>query len=127
MTPDTVDRQFQELGYAPDYPPDVIRGVRLNDAQYDDYVRLSGRLAKMQLEQLVSHPNWNAVPDDSKLSLMKATINKARNLAQTAVMIKSQGGDNDIMKQATDAKLAMARAVPAEQPEQPEQEAAVAE
>lgn len=113
---DPVDRQFAALGYKPDYPPDTIRGVKLNDQQYDDYVKLSGKLSKMQLDQLVAHPQWNNVPDDSKLSVMKATIDKARDIAQTAIMVKYQGSQNDIMHKATNAKLAMMEAARTPEP-----------
>lgn len=103
---DIVDQQLQALGYQPDYPPRAIRGVHLNDAQYDDYVRIAGRLSKMQLESLVSQAEWSAVPDASKLPIMRGIIRKSRDIAQTSIMLKSQGGENDIVRKATDAKLA---------------------
>lgn len=103
---DPVDAEFERLGHTPDYPPDTIRGVKLTDGQFDDYVRISGKLAKSQLDSLVGMPQWDSIPDPSKLSLMKATIAKSRDIAQTAIMMKSMGTPNDIVRTATDAKLA---------------------
>jgi hypothetical protein len=103
---DPVNRQFQSLGYVPDYPPETIRGVHLTPEQYDDYVRVAGRLSKIQLDSLVNAPQWNAIPDESKLSLMKATIQKGRDIAQNQIMMKSLGSENDIIRKATDAKAA---------------------
>lgn len=110
---DPVDRQFKALGYTPGFPIDVIRKVRLTGQQYDDYIRISGSLAKMQLDQLLAWPQWNAIPDVSKLSMMKKIIRKSRDIAQTTLMVQGQGTDNDIMRQASDAKAAALAAQPA--------------
>jgi hypothetical protein len=107
---DPVDKQFQILGYAPDYPPETIRGVRLTPDQYDEYVKLSGKLSKMQLDKMIVAPQWNAIPAEGRLDLMKGAIQKGRDIAATAIMIKAQGSGNDIMRRATDAKLSRASA-----------------
>lgn len=109
---DPVDQQFKTLGYTPGYPPETIRGVKLTDGEYDDYVRLSGRLAHMRLESLVEDLDWNARPGGQRLELMKHQIDVARKFAQSAIMMKEQGGSHDIMALATAAKLARMNATP---------------
>lgn len=100
------EQNIEAIGYQPYYPPKAIRGVHLNDQQYDDYVRISGRLSKASLQTLFSHPEWPSIPDPSKLSIVNGIVQKSRDIAQTAVMLKSQGSQNDIIQKATDAKLA---------------------
>lgn len=51
---------------------------------------------------------WSSLPTATRRSIMQATIQQARDIAATAVMLQSQGGPHDIMKAATDAKLAAA-------------------
>jgi hypothetical protein len=61
---------------------------------------------------------WNALPPASQRSILQAIIQQSRDVAATAVMLQSQGGPNDIVKAAGDAKLAAAPSVPS-QPEAP--------
>lgn len=105
---DPVNQEMERIGYTPKPPMDTIRGVKLTDAQYDDYARTSGRLAHMRLEGLVQMPAWDQIPTAQRLSTVRSVVSKARDMAATQIMLQSQGSDNDIVKQATAAKMAKA-------------------
>jgi hypothetical protein len=49
---------------------------------------------------------WPTLPDAAKTGIMRAVIKKARESAANSIMIESQGGQNDIVRQAADRKLA---------------------
>lgn len=103
---DETDEELDRLGYMPDYPPETIRGVALNPDQYDNYVRMAGKLSKASLDGYIKNPGWSVLSDAEKLALVRKTIAHARDMAQTAVMSSSLGSENDIVKKATDAKAA---------------------
>lgn len=103
---DPVNQEFERLGYTPSFPMDTIRGQKLTGDQFQQYSQMAGRLSHMRLEALVSSPGWDTIPAPTRLSVMKSAIRKSRDIAATSVMLQSQGSPHDIMKQATDAKLA---------------------
>lgn len=103
---DPVNQEFDRLNYTPGFPMNTIRGQKLDDAQFHQYVQLAGRMAHMRIEQLVQSPGWDAIPSATRLSVMKAAIRKSRDIAATSIMLQSQGSSHDIMKAATDAKMA---------------------
>lgn len=109
---DPVNKAFEQVGYTPGFPMDTIRGVKLDHAQYDDYVKTAGRISHMRLEELVSSPGWDQIPAANRLAVMKDVIRKSRDMAATSIMLQSQGSDHDILRQATEAKRAQL-AVPA--------------
>ena len=51
---------------------------------------------------------WDALPPDTRRSIMQTIIQQSRDTAATAVMLQSQGGPNDIVKGAAQAKIAAA-------------------
>lgn len=103
---DPVNKAFERVGYTPGFPMDTIRGQKLTPEQFDQYVQLSGRLSHMRLEALVTSNGWDSIPAPTRLSVMKSAIRKSRDIAATSIMLQSQGTPHDIMKAATDAKLA---------------------
>jgi hypothetical protein len=94
------------LKYFPAAPQRKIRGVALTDQQYDDYVRLSGRMAHQQLELIVRMPGFAGLSDGVRHDMIAKEITKSRELAATAVMMQSQGTANDIIAQALANKRA---------------------
>ena len=49
---------------------------------------------------------WQTIPVSSRRKIMQNVVEKCRDIAATTVMLQSQGTDNDIIKQATEAKTA---------------------
>lgn len=49
---------------------------------------------------------WQSLPMAVQRSIMRSVIQQSRDQAANVVMMESQGSDNDIVKQATDARLA---------------------
>lgn len=103
---DELDEELDRLGYVPDYPPETIRGVQTTPEQYDNYVRIAGKLSKASLDGYIKNPGWGMLADAQKTALIRKTIAHARDMAQTAVMSGALGSENDIVKKATDAKQA---------------------
>lgn len=103
---DPVNKEATAAGLALHFPTQKINGVKLTDAQYEEYIHLSGSLAHQRLEQVIEMPSWDSLPSGARLKIMKTVISSSRKSAQSAIMIEAQGSANDILKQSTDAKMA---------------------
>jgi len=49
---------------------------------------------------------WSALPPATRKSIMQTVIQQSRDAAATAIMLQAQGGPSDIIKAATDRKMA---------------------
>ncbi len=101
---DPVNQALERLEYFPGQPLRQIRGVQLTDQQYDDYSRTAGRMAKMQLDKLVTLPAFAHAPPEAQRDMMKNLVESARKGAADLEMMQNPS----IIKQATDAKRAEA-------------------
>lgn len=106
---DPVYKAMEDANVFPAQAERKIRGVQLTDQQYDDYVRISGRTMHMQLASVVSMPGFDQVPPEMRRELITKVISGSREAARSIVMMQSAGGPNDIIRQATDSKLALLR------------------
>lgn len=105
---DPVNLELLRLGVAPSQPERKIRGVQLDDQQYDDFSRIAGRFAKLRLNEAIQMPGWNTMPDAVKIKLIDSIISGSREMARGQVMMHSAGTNNDIMQKAIDNKKALA-------------------
>lgn len=108
---DPVNQEASRLGLYLGFPSQKIRGVQLTGDQYAQYVQTSGRMAHMQLQNLVSSSGWDAVPDAAKLQEMKSVIRDSREASAAAIMLQARGTPHDIIQQATAAKAAASGAL----------------
>jgi hypothetical protein len=100
--PDRVDDELLRLNkYYPANARKNIMGVPLNERQYDDYVRISGRYAKMQLLHDMNSDYWASADDETKIAMVKADIEAAREQARDAIM----GSDPTIWQRAAALKM----------------------
>jgi len=99
---DPVNKAMLDLGISPAAVLPNIRGVQLNPQQYDDYARLSGRMAKQRLDVIVNSPDWQTWPPQTRHDVIQETIRQSRETARGVVMAKYP----DIVRQATANKLA---------------------
>ena len=79
-----------------------VRGVQLDDRQYDDLQRIGGRLAKIRLDAFTNLPQFRELPDEMQVELIHKTINAAREAARTLLMMQNP----DIITKAIVAKVA---------------------
>jgi hypothetical protein len=97
-----------DAGYFPAMPLRKIRGVDLTDQQYDDYARISGRLAKMQLNTFVGSPGFGTLPASVRHEQIQKIVTGSRETAAAMIMMRSP----DIITKAMDAKTAKLRGEP---------------
>lgn len=108
---DPVNQAMMRLGIYPALPERKIRSVKLTDQQYDDYSRISGQLAKAQLDEIVASPNFNQPGTDYKQTeLVKKVIEAARENARNIIIKQNP----EIAKEATDKKYKLSSKVPAQ-------------
>jgi hypothetical protein len=88
------------LNWAPPKLDREIRGVKLTDQQYDDYARIAGRAAKMQLNQIVARPGFDQMPANIRLIEMRKAVEAARHMAASAMIMQGIGTDHDIAQKA---------------------------
>lgn len=98
---DPVDLALLNVGYYPGPVPRKIRGVALTDQQYDDFARISGRMAKMQLNAMVQMPAFATLPASIRQEMLHEAIVSSRENARSLIMMQYP----DIIRQATDAKV----------------------
>jgi hypothetical protein len=99
---DPTLQAMRRLGLFPAYAEPQIRGVPLTDGQYDDFVRLSGRMMKPRLDAVIAEPRFATLSPATQRDLVAATIKSAREAARTLVMMQNPM----IITEATKAKLA---------------------
>lgn len=94
------DNKLDATGYIPNFPGDTIKGVKLTDQQYRQYIQMSGTFAKARLQNLLDSPSFgNAKPEIQRLEI-KQFIQGARNQAQGTLEKLSKGTSNDILAKA---------------------------
>ena len=101
---DPVNRTLLELGVNVDQPRRQIGGVDLTSRQYDDYTRISGRLAKTMLDGIIS-PQFRSMPSSAQIDTIKSIVNQARAMARAEVGIGSLGTEDDIIEKGLDLRL----------------------
>lgn len=95
------DNKLDATGYIPNFPGDTIKGVKLTDQQYRQYIQMSGTFAKARLQNLLDSPSFgNAKPEIQRLEI-KQFIQGARNQAQGTLEKLSKGTSNDIIDKMT--------------------------
>lgn len=85
---DPVNTELVRLGEFPAHPEQKIRGVKLNDAQYDEFQMTAGRLAKVQLDGLVNSEGWQTMPDFAQKELIQNTIRGSRQTASGLMQMR---------------------------------------
>lgn len=103
---DPTDRVLDRLGIYPGQPKRTIRGVQLTDAQYDEYARTRGRMAKQRVDVLVNTPGFSLQPPLIQVQSIRAVMESATTQAEALVMAHSYGTKDDIVRKAIEAKQA---------------------
>ncbi len=106
LSRDPVNKAMLDLGIHPGPVSPRIRGVLLNEQQYDDYARIAGRMAKMRLDVIVRSPDWQRFPPHVKHDVIEGVIRGSRETARGIMLMKYP----DIVAQATQNKLDRLRA-----------------
>jgi hypothetical protein len=100
---DPVNQRMVALGMGPAWPERKIRGIELTPQQYDDYSRSAGRLAKMQLDKIVTSPGFAQSPEAAQREVISKTITGAREASRAPIMMQNNGA---ILKQAAQNRSA---------------------
>lgn len=78
---DPVNLAMEQLGVYPAQIERRIRNVPLTEAEYDDYSRLAGRMAKLRLDTIVRSPDFAQWSAHAKHDVMADMIAKCREAA----------------------------------------------
>jgi len=78
---DPVTKEAERVGLPLTLPPNTIRGVKLTDEQYDDYIRISGQTAHMRLEQLMGDQQYQQEPAAQQLKQLVSARTASRHEA----------------------------------------------
>ena len=101
---DPVNRTLLELGVNVDQPRRQISGVDLTPQQYDDYSRVSGRLAKTMLDGIVG-PQFRSMLPGIQIDTIKSIVNQARAMARAELQIGNLGTEDDIVEKGQELRL----------------------
>lgn len=78
---DPVNRELVALEISPAPPLRKIKGVGLNDEQYDMYRMVAGRSAKSQLDAMVNSDGWSSMPEFARKEVIENTVRDSRQKA----------------------------------------------
>lgn len=98
---DPVNRTLLELGVNLAQPKRKIAGVELTDEQYDDYVRISGRLAKNMLDGIIT-PEFRSLQPGVQVEVIQKVVNSARAMARAQIGLQYLGSEDDIIQKGVD-------------------------
>jgi hypothetical protein len=101
MSRDPVNLALLDLGVFPALPERKIRNVQLDDQQYDDFSRISGRMTKMRLDAIVNSPDFRTWPNNVRHDVISEVITQSREAARGIMMMKYP----QIPQQATQLRL----------------------
>lgn len=112
VSDDPVNKAMIESGYFPSALGKKIRGVELTPQQYDDYSRVAGRMAKMQLDTIVKIPGFSQLPALERLTLMRSAVEGSRESARSLILLQNP----ELIQEAIKAKVGVEMAVPGDTP-----------
>ena len=101
---DPINRTLLELGVNVDQPRRQIGGVDLTPQQYDDYTRVSGRLAKTMLDGIIGD-RFRSMPPGAQIDTIKSVVNQARAMARSEVRIGSMNTEDDLIEKGQELRL----------------------
>jgi len=104
MNTDPVNLKMAELGMSKAPVEKVIGGVKLSEAQYDEYAKYSGQLAKKLLDGLVTQPSFTANPLGVQAMVIKKVIDGAHAAGKAHVLMESMGTVDDLVKKGLDVR-----------------------
>lgn len=99
---DPVNKALLDAGFFPSKVQRKISGVELSDKQYDDYARISGRMTKQRLGEIVQMQGFEQLPKFVREEMMRKTVEASRRAAREAVMMRYP----EILQKAVAAKEA---------------------
>jgi hypothetical protein len=85
---DPVNIAMIQLGISPAQVERKIRNIDLDDGQYDDFSRLSGRMSKQRLDMIVRSPDFQSWPNNIKVNVITEVIRQSREAARGMMMMK---------------------------------------
>lgn len=90
--PDPVTKVIVDNKVQISFPPRNIEGIQLSNTEYDEFSEIAGKMAKEQLDQLVSNPGFDKLsigPDGMKAEMIRDVINQSRDYARAVMMKKN--------------------------------------
>lgn len=95
---DMVDVEMDRLGVKKSQVERKIRNVELDENQYDDFQRIAGRMAKMQLDGFIKSERYQSYPDDIKRMEIDKIFDHQREAARNLMMMKYKQIPRDAYK-----------------------------
>lgn len=85
---DPVTAELLKLRVFPAPVDRKLEGVELNAKQYDDYARVAGRLARMQLAPIIGQEGWSDLPETVRQEAIKGVISRSRQSARAWLLME---------------------------------------
>lgn len=78
-TPETdpINQTLERVGMKATFPPKKIRGIALNDDQYDEYQQIYGRMSKMAVANLTRTKGFANLPVGTQEELIRKALSSA--------------------------------------------------
>lgn len=87
---DPVVIESNRLGIGFSMPSGKIRGVQLDNKQYDEFSRVSGRLLHNDIQRIISSDNYINRSDNDKKFMISEAIKQIRKQAEGYVLMNNQ-------------------------------------
>jgi hypothetical protein len=98
---DPVVDEMIRLGVTVSPPQQRIGGVELTPLQYDEYAQMVGQTAKRVLDQMVSQPSFEGLPDPLREEMIDSVFKMSREQARAVMMARYP----DIIRQGVQQRV----------------------
>ncbi len=81
-----VDKEIARLELGKGMPSKNTLGIKLSDAQYDDYSKVSGELAYKRVKAFMESEAYKKLDDEKRRKIISAKIDKSREFARSELI-----------------------------------------
>lgn len=83
-----LDRAFKSVGAHLGFPSRMVKGVRLNDEQYHDYIQMSGQSLSDAASFYVNSPSWQLDSTEDRKKALQGFIRDSRRQAANGLAVQ---------------------------------------
>jgi hypothetical protein len=98
---DPLNQELLKLKIWPAKLDKEVRGVKLNEKQYDDLQRIAGRNARIQAVATIQIPGYSNLSEAARREMLVRVIEKARETGRTSFLMQNP----DVLKAATEKRM----------------------
>jgi len=101
----TLQKELQDVAFAYSAPPRKIRGVELNESDYEKYSKLSGDRVNQALLSVIASPSYNQYNLRTKKLVLEKVASRAREGATSSILSEKLRTDREFYNEFVRQRL----------------------